>query len=221
MNIDAVLFDMDGVVVDSMKFHADAWIRVLGEYGIRLEDIDIFKREGMPGRESIEDICLEKGIPVPGVRDLDLLHEKKHVLFEAFSISLYPGIVELLDCLDGRSIAAALVTGSLRRAVEHVLPDEVRSRFRAIITAEDVAHGKPDPDPYLKALEKLSLTAEKSLVVENSPMGVRSACQAGIRCIALETTLPAKYLLGADMIFKNHDGLYDFIVNGIEIGRPC
>lgn len=216
MKTGAVLFDMDGVLVDSMKYHAEAWIRVLDDYGIRLDETDIFKREGMPGRESIVDICVEKGVPVPGAEELDSLHEKKHILFEAQTVRVYPGVVEMLEFLAGRNMATALVTGSLKRAVEHVLPEEVLARFGAVVTAEDVQHGKPDPEPYLTALEKLFLSADSAMVIENSPMGILSARRAGLYCIALETTLPAHYLSGADMILRDHDVLYDFLRKRVE-----
>ncbi len=126
----------------------------------------------------------------------------------------------MLDYLAGRNVATALVTGSVLRAVEHVLPEAVRSRFGAVITAENVSRGKPDPEPYLKALEKLALPAVRATAVENSPMGVRSARGAGIYCIALETTLPAEYLTGANMILKGHDDLFDVLSKSVDPGRP-
>lgn len=211
MNIDAILFDMDGVVVDSMPFHADAWKRVLNEYGLVLEDVDILRREGMTGRQSVEEIFIEKDRPVPGDREFHDLMAKKHAIFEECRIELFPRIGEILSWVKSKGVRTALVTGSPRRSVRHVMPDEVLCRFDAVIAAEDVSKGKPDPEPYLKALDALGVRAGRSLIIENAPMGIRAARAAGIPCFALETTLPRRYLKGADRIFSGHEDLLEFL----------
>ncbi|HOT45305.1 MAG TPA: HAD family phosphatase [Spirochaetota bacterium] len=211
MTIDAILFDMDGVVVDSMPSHADAWKRVLGEFGLELDDIDIFRREGMSGRQSVEDIFIEKERPVPGESEFHDLIAKKHAIFEECEIRLFPHIVEILAWIRGRGIRAALVTGSQKRSVNHLLPAEVLSRFDVVIAAEDVTRGKPDPEPYLRALDALGVRPERALIIENAPMGIRAARAAGIACVALETTLPRRYLSGADRIFGGHRELLEYL----------
>jgi beta-phosphoglucomutase len=219
MTVEAILFDMDGVVVDSMPSHADAWKRVLGEFGLELDDLDIFRREGMTGRQSVADIFLEKKRPVPGESEFDELLAKKHIIFEQSRISLFPLIEEILKWVGSMGIRTALVTGSLRRSVDHVLPEEVLSRFDAVITAEDVERGKPDPEPYTRALASLGAGPERSLVIENSPMGIRSARAAGITCFALETTLPGRYLIEADRIFSGHRDLLEFLKSNTRLNR--
>jgi beta-phosphoglucomutase len=215
MTIDAILFDMDGVVVNSMPFHADAWKQALGEYGLVLDDVDIFRREGMSGRQSVEELFIEKDRPVPGDREFDDLIEKKHAIFEQCRIELFPHVEDILSWVKGRGIRAALVTGSPKRSVRYVMPDEMLSRFDAVITAEDVIKGKPDPEPYLKALEALGVRSERSLIIENAPMGVRAARAAGILCFALETTLPRQYLKEADRIFRGHRDLLEYLKSSI------
>lgn len=211
MNPRAILFDMDGVVVDSMKHHAAAWTRVLGEYGLEVRDIDIYRREGMSGRESVEDIFREKGRPFPGEDDFTSMLERKHALFERNDIRLYPIVEEMLLWISGRGVPMALVTGSLRRSVEHVMPAGLLGLFGAVVTAGDVASGKPDPEPYLRALEKLGADAGHSLTIENAPMGIRSARKAGLLCYAIETTLPRSYLEEADKIFHDHASLLAYM----------
>ncbi len=207
----AVLFDMDGVVVDSMKIHVMAWKTVLSDYRLVLDDLDIFKREGMSGRASVEDIFREKGVPVPADKEFKLLMSRKHEYFENHRPEIYPGITPVLEYLESRHVKTGLVTGSLKRSVDHVLPREMLFSFSAVITADDVENGKPDPEPYLKCLEAVSCGPGEALVVENAPMGILAAKNAGLLCYALETTLSGEYLSGADRIFHDHDDLYRFI----------
>ncbi len=216
MTVEAILFDMDGVIVDSMPSHADTWKRVLGEFGLELDDIDIFRREGMSGKQSVEDIFLEKGHTVPGDSEFNGLIAKRHALFEQCQIRLFPLVEEMLAWIGSRSIRAALVTGSPKRSVRHVIPDAVLSRFDAVITAEDVTKGKPDPEPFIRAIDALGVRPERSLIVENSPMGILSARAAGIVCFALETTLPRRYLKDADRIFSGHRELLEYLKSNIQ-----
>jgi beta-phosphoglucomutase len=210
----ALLFDMDGVVVDSMGFHAAAWKQVLGEHGLVLDDIDIFRREGMSGRQSVEEIFTEYGVPFPGDDAYLLLEEKKHSLFERNHITLYPLVRDIIAWAAGESILTALVTGSPRRSVEHMMPADVLALFNAVIAAGDVSRGKPDPESYVKAMRALKAGAGESLVIENSPMGISSAKGAGALCYALETTLPARFLAGADRVFGDHAALFGFLKTG-------
>ncbi|MBP7738051.1 MAG: HAD family phosphatase [Spirochaetes bacterium] len=216
MTVDAILFDMDGVVVDSMRVHADAWKSVLSEYGLECDDIDIFRREGMSGRQSVEDIFIEKQRPFPGEEEFAELLAKKHHFFEQHRITLFPIVEEILAWAASRGMGLALVTGSLMRSVRHLLPTDTLSRFGAVITAEDVIKGKPDPEPYLKALDRLGVSAERSLIIENAPMGIRSARSAGVACYAITTTLPASFLSEADKIFGNHDDLFKYLKSTIR-----
>ncbi len=203
----AVLFDMDGVIVDSMPCHAGAWIEVFKEHGLVLTTEDIYKREGMSGLDSIKDIFVEKGYPVPAVEDLRRLQEKKHVLFERHRVEVFPFVRDMLETLTLENISVGLVTGSLRRSVRHVLPLHLEKFFSVIITVEDIVRGKPSPEPYLKALEALAVNGKAALAVENAPLGIRAAKRAGIDCFALETTLAASYLGEADEIFPDHQSL--------------
>lgn len=220
MNPKAILFDMDGVVVDSMRFHASAWRQVLGEYGIAVEDIDIYLREGMSGRQSVEDIFREYGRPVPDEARFNELVARKHAIFERNRIALFPCMEEILDHVAAGGLRAALVTGSVRRSVDHVLEGRFLSLFNAVITAEDVSNGKPDPEPYARALERVGVDPSDALAIENAPMGIRSARGAGVTCYAIETTLPRRYLKEADEIFADHCSLLEHLRSGrISMGR--
>jgi HAD superfamily hydrolase (TIGR01509 family) len=216
MSRHAILFDMDGVIVDSMRFHAAAWKQVLGEYGVLVNDIDIYLREGMSGRQSVEDIFFEYGRAFPDERMFQNLIDKKHALFESNQIVLYPCVEAILELIKGRNMLTGLVTGSLKRSVHHLLSPGVLSQFNVVVTAEDVLKGKPDPEPYARAIEMLGVKPEMSLIIENAPMGIRSAKSAGATCYALETTLPERYLKEADKIVRDHRSLLEILQSGFK-----
>ncbi|MGV7927682.1 MAG: HAD family hydrolase [Spirochaetota bacterium] len=206
----SVLFDMDGVIVDSMRQHAECWIRVFDEYGVKLSIEDIFLREGMSGIGSIIDIFRSKGQEIPSSDVMKKLQERKLELFERHPIKVYPEVRGILDFLAEKGIVLGLVTGSLKRSVHHVLPESIRERFASIVTVDDIENGKPHPEPYLKALKQVGFRPEEVLVIENAPLGILSAKAAGLRCFALTTTLEAGMLANADRVFPSHRELDSF-----------
>jgi len=209
--IKAVLFDMDGVITDSMNFHAESWQKVFFDYGLELKKEAILKREGMSAISSIIDIFKENGIPLPNDEEIKKLREKKLKLFETNTINIYPYITEILNFLINKKILLGLVTGSMRRTLMFMLPSEMINSFTVIVTVDEITNGKPYPDPYLLATEQINCKSKDILVIENAPMGILSAKRAGLLCFALETTLPASFLNLADKIFKNHTTLYDYL----------
>lgn len=207
----AVLFDMDGVIVDSMDIHAGSWQSVFGEYGILISKEEIFKREGMSGVASIVDVIKDKGFPVPDEREQAALLEKKLEIFEKHTAGIFPEIEEILRFLSSKGLLLGLVTGSLKRSVLHVLPSRLYNIFDVVVTINDIERGKPHPEPYLTAAGRLSCKPEESLVIENAPLGIQSAKSAGMDCFALKTTLPADYLVMADRTFQNHAELHEYL----------
>jgi beta-phosphoglucomutase len=97
----------------------------------------------------------------------------------------------------------ALVTGTSRHEAQKLLPKDLWDCFDVTVCGCDVQNGKPHPEPYIKALTKLDVKPEEAVVFENAPFGIRSAKAAGLYCLALETSLPASYLTGADAIFHS------------------
>ena len=225
MKVACALFDMDGVVVDSMSLHAAAWKEVLAHYGIIVSEMDIYRREGMPGSESIIDICHEKGLDPPDEQTLSRLLKKKNAFFERGHVRLYPHVKSIISLFRRQGIPIALVTGSPKRAVHHVIPKEMLRLFDALVTADDVTKGKPDPEPYATAI-RLIMTGSKrlggshqdngaALCVENAPLGIQSAKRAGAVCYAIATTLPERFLVEADRVFADHKSLLKFLQRGL------
>jgi len=211
----AVLFDMDGVIADSMHWHAESWQKVFNEFGIELSKAEIFKREGMSGLASIIDIIKEKGKRIPGNDELHLLQKNKLELFETGKVEVYPYAIDILEIVHLKNLKTGLVTGSLRRSVDFILPAEIVKYFDVIVTVDDISNGKPHPEPYLKAMKELDSGPEETLVIENAPLGIISAKEAGADCYALETTLDSCHLEEADMIFRSHEQLLNYLKDNL------
>lgn len=211
--IKGVLFDMDGVLVDSMPYHAKAWREVLLEEGIPLTLHDIYSREGMSGNDSVREFYQQYNKPDPEVAVLEEIRRRTLKKFESYSVSLFPGIDKLLKRLVDDGIKLGLVTGSSRFVVDKFIPADILELFSAFVTADKIARCKPFPDPYLKGAELLGLVSENIIAVENAPMGIKSAKSAGLFCIAITTTLDESFLKEADITVKTHQELISYIEN--------
>jgi beta-phosphoglucomutase len=214
----AVIFDLDGVITNTMPDHFRAWSRVFREAGLHVTRLDIYRREGQPGRQSVKEIFADYNLPFDPAR-ADMMLERKEALFKEIVRGRFiNGARSFLKEMKRRGFRLALVTGTARHEMMKVLPERVRAFFEAMVTGNDVKHGKPHPEPYLKALKALNISPYDALVIENAPFGIRSAKQARIECVALATSLPEAYLREADGIFKTYRDLirHPGLQSGVE-----
>lgn len=199
MPLRAVIFDVDGVLVRSMERHHEAYQRVFDELGLTIAQREVFANEGRRSREVIESIAKARGLDLSKER-LDELNKLKQRTFASFGpMPKYPGVDTLVHDLHAKGLKLAMVTGTARVNVENHLND-LTHKFDVIVTADDVTHTKPHPEPYLAALAKLGLTGDEAVVVENAPLGITSAKAAGLRVIAITSTNAADALKDADAI---------------------
>jgi beta-phosphoglucomutase len=205
----SIIFDMDGVLVDSMRFQADAWITVFKECGITINRRDIYILEGSNNRGIIEEIFKKVG-KEPEPWQFEYLANKKSEVLDFESIVPFNGIQNCINELK-KDFKLATVSGSGRYMVDKVINTFFPKCFEIIITGDDFKRGKPDPEPYIKALEKLYMNKNECIVVENSPMGISSAKRAGLYCVAVATTLDSEELEHADIIFKDHVALINYL----------
>lgn len=212
-DVGAVLFDMDGVVTDSMPWHFKCWKEIFLRKGVEVNRDDVYRREGEKGLVSIINLCREKGVEVSVEESEYLLSEKEKIFQAEAKIQLFSGITEFIIKLSNDGLIIGLVTGTSRREMEKLLPAELIDTFRSIITGDILEKGKPDPDPYLLAVEQIGLAKERIVVIENAPLGIQSAKAAGLFTIAIETSLGEEYLQKADIIIKDHAGLYSIFSN--------
>ncbi len=196
----AILFDMDGVVLNSPPMHLLTWQQTLAPWGIRVTAEDLYPLEGMPTELTAQRLTEHLlGHACSDEQAHDLAHTKRALFRETFNPTLVPGIAPLLHDLRGRGYQLGLVTGSAGSVVDESLsPTGLAELFAAIVTGDEVSQGKPNPEPYQTAANRLGVSPFECLAVENAPLGIRSAKAAGMGCVAIETTLPAARLLAAD-----------------------
>jgi beta-phosphoglucomutase len=201
----AIVFDMDGVVLDSPPTHLLTWQRTLAPLGIELTAADHHILEGLPTEITAQRLTERFLGEACSDQEARRLANIKRALFcETFKPTLVPGIVPLLHDLRGRGYRLGLVTGSARSVVDESLaPTGAAEFFEVIITGDEVTQGKPHPEPYRSAAARLGVPPSECLAVENAPLGIRSAKAAGLGCVALETTLPTEQLSLADQVFPN------------------
>lgn len=215
----AVIFDMDGVLVDSMSDHAEAVRHIFDEIGVEMDKQDIFEREG----ERTVDIVrflLQKGSADASQFDISDIVERYIAEFNRIAeFKAFDGMPECLSGLKDK-FKLAVVSGSDRPIVQDIIQSEYPGIFRELVTADDVQRGKPEPDPYLKAIEMLGISSHEAIVIENAPMGVESAKKAGLCCMAVPTYLDAEKFHQADMVIENHTRLVEFL-NELKPSYDC
>ncbi|MDE5794988.1 MAG: HAD-IA family hydrolase [Muribaculaceae bacterium] len=188
--IKAALIDMDGVLYDSMKYHTLAWKQMMEENGIECSRDEFYLYEGMTGAATIDLIWQrEFGRPCDPERRTALYDYKTKIFKKIGGNDPMPGADRMLRTLCDRGIKCVLVTGSGQAS----LIDNVRKDYPGVfgdgmmVTAHDVTKGKPDPEPYLRGLEKAGVSPDEAIVIENAPLGVRAGVAAGIRTMAVCT----------------------------------
>ncbi len=211
----AVLFDMDGVLYNSMPSHAKAWHRAMAHFGYDLPEQEAYMHEGRTGASTINIVSRrQRGVEENEERIQEIYRVKSQFFNEYPPAEPMPGALELLRKLQARGLKILIVTGSGQTS----LLDRLNHHFPGVfcrelmVTAFDVKHGKPAPEPYLMGLQKGGLRAEECVVVENAPLGVRAAKAAGIFTIAVNTgPLPDSALAdeGADLLFPSMQALCD------------
>jgi HAD superfamily hydrolase (TIGR01509 family) len=188
--IKAVFFDMDGVLFDSMKFHADAWVKAMNDIKIPFTHYEAYMNEGRTGHSTIDGAFMKNVGRTATEEEKQEIYRLKSNHFEAYGPSeTMPFASELLDMVRNQGLQIFLVTGS----GQPTLIDSLQVHFPGVfikermVTAFDVVQGKPFPEPYLKALKKSRMQPWEVVVVENAPLGVQSAVAAGLFTIAVNT----------------------------------
>ena len=218
----AVLFDMDGVLYDSMPSHAIAWQESMARFGIHMTADDAYATEGARGVDTIRQMVKRQQGRIIDEAEAQRMYDVKTEIFHSLpEAPVMPGVQQLMQQITADGIQCGVVTGSGQRPLIH----RILSDFGAyvdeahITTAYDVKRGKPAPDPYLTGLRKAGgLQPFEALVIENAPLGVRAGIAATIFTVAVNTgPLPREELLlaGANLIF---DSMLEFSESWKELG---
>ena len=204
----ALLFDFDGVVIRSMEDHYMGWHLALKEYGIEMSPEELYVLEGSGVEELASQFTRKYNIPHDEAPNL--IRKKIRYYDEIKKPECYPFLVEILEWAAEKGIKIGLVTGGDRDRVAQTLSEfGMENRFQAVITADDVMFTKPAPEPYLRAAQLLGIDPQDCIVIENAPLGIRSAKAAGMRCIAVTTTLGHMFLKQADVVADNLSEVLD------------
>lgn len=220
----AVFFDMDGVLFDSMPAHSRSWCETALHYGLEMTPEDAYRYEGQTGKHTIDLLYRSRyGRPATEA-EAEAVYAHKTDLFVRYNsgavISGAPEVVERL-----RSLKRLLVTGSSQRSLLEKIEPDFPGVFTAerMITGRDVRRGKPDPEPYLMAIQRAEVAPSEAMVVENAPQGVRSASAAGCFTIAVNTgPLPdeALWCEGAHLVLPSMASLLEAIPLLLENPSP-
>ena len=199
----AVLFDMDGVLYDSMPNHAIAWQQSMAQFGITMTADDAYATEGARGVDTIRKmVMLQQGREIDEAEAQRMYDVKSHIFHQLPEASIMPGILTLMQQIHDDGIQIGVVTGSGQKPlIKRILKDFGTFVDEAhITTAYDVRRGKPQPDPYLMGLRKAGdLMPYEAIVIENAPLGIQAGVAAKIFTIAVNTgPLSVQTLLDAN-----------------------
>lgn len=209
----AVLFDMDGVLYDSMRFHSRSWYETATKHHLDSTPEDFYLFEGRTGESTINELYQRTFGRDATEEEKKVIYKEKSELFNQYNDGkAMTGADEVLTLVKASGLQPLVVTGS----GQHSLIDKLNQTYpecfeRAkMVTAFDVKYGKPHPEPYLMGLQKAGVQANEAFVVENAPMGVQAGHEAGIFTIAVNTgPLDDKVLLdaGADLLYPDMTSL--------------
>ena len=213
------LFDMDGVLYDSMPNHARAWHESMSSYGINMTEQEAYACEGMRGVEVIMELARRQWGREITESEAEEMYRAKSAAYAAKGAPTFvPGILDVHAALRSLGIHIGVVTGSGQKTLLSRLASDFGDTLTPglIVSAHDVSHGKPAPDPYLQGIRKAGqllgkeILPEQTIVIENAPLGVRSAVAAGCFTIAVNTgPLPDEALRkeGAAMVLPDMKSL--------------
>lgn len=221
MNLKAVMFDMDGVIFNSMPLHAKAWVKAFAEVGVDFTEYQVYLNEGRTGADTIDEQFVKFfGRHSTPDEQQEIYRIKSGFFRQMPAPSLIDNITDVVRFLADSGIARTIVTGS----GESSTLDRVERIFgpmfsrELMVTARDVKHGKPNPEPYLMGLRKLGVQPGEAVVVENAPLGVKAGRAAGVFTIAVNTGILSRSDLeaaGANLVLDNMLQLKDALAEMI------
>ncbi|AKB43252.1 MAG TPA: HAD family phosphatase [Methanosarcina vacuolata] len=208
----ALIFDMDGVLVNSMPFHAAAWKKAFLDMGMEIQDQDIYAIEGSNPKNGLP-LLIRKARKEPEAYDFETITSIYRKEFKrVFKLKAFDGMKECLEVLKTRFLLS-VVSGSDHLIVHEIVDQLFPDIFDIVVTGDDITNSKPHPDPFLKAVELLNVQREECIVIENAILGVEAAKKAKIYCIGIPTYLEPSQLGRADLVVGDHKQLMQHLLS--------
>lgn len=194
-SIKAIIFDMDGVLIDAKEWHYDALNRALGLFGMEISKYDhLVTYDGLPTRKKLEMLSRERGLPVA-------LHDFINDMKQDYTMELTYAKCKprfhhhyALSRLKEQGYRLALCSNSIRNTIETMLNKADLMRYMEFyLSNQDVTKSKPDPEIYTKAIQRMGLLPAECLVVEDNPNGIRAAQDSGAHVLIVNATTDVNY----------------------------
>ncbi len=225
-DLKAVIFDMDGVLYDSMPAHDISWRKTMDEFKLEYIPNEFYLQEGMLAKRTIDKIFQRNLGRDATTEEEKKIYARKSELFQQHNTDgAMPGARETLEHVKGEGLTTVLVTGSAQPSLLNKLDSHFPDAFKpeTMVTAFDVKHGKPHPEPFLMGLQKGgNLKPNQAIVIENAPLGVESAVGAGIFTIAVNTGPLSDSVLtdaGAAVVFRSMTALREAMPEILNLAR--
>ncbi|TAK28886.1 MAG: HAD family phosphatase [Chloroflexota bacterium] len=203
----AVLWDLDGVIVDTAPLHLWSWQKAFGEIGVPFSESDFKRGFGQRTSEIIRQVLG----PNVDQRQLDALTERKEAYFRsvaAAGVDALPGARDLVMALRAAGWAQSIASSAPLENVDLLLNAlSIRNYMEAVVAARDVSVGKPAPDVFLVAAARVGVEPARCVVIEDAIAGVEAAKAAGMKCVAVTNTHSADHLARADLVVDSLEQL--------------
>jgi beta-phosphoglucomutase len=204
----AVLFDMDGVIIDSNPYHKDAWLEFCRRYKVELKEEDVPRYiYGKTNKTALVDVFQREFSPEESFR----LSEEKEAIYRDLhraDIRLLKGLDNLLESFQHHHISLAVCTNAPVANLDFTLEETgIRPYFEVLIDASKVSKGKPDPEIYLKAAQLLDVSSDRCIVMEDSIVGVEAGLRAGMKVVGITTTHTREELAHTHLVIDDFDEL--------------
>lgn len=202
-----VIFDLDGVLVDSSPFHFESWKLMGAEHGFTMDE-ELFRRTFGMTNPAIFELLYGRRLPD---NEAHALSERKEEVYRSLArgkLQALPGAAQLLRSLRAAGFRIALGSSAPQSNIDVILESVgIAGLFDATVSANDVTRGKPDPQVFLKAAERLGLPPACCVVVEDAVVGIEAAHSAGMKCVAVTTTHPREKLAAAERVVDSLEEL--------------
>ena len=202
----AILFDLNGTMINDMKYHVSAWYRILNEMGANVT-VEKIKEEAYGKNDEFLERIFPGRFTLKEKNEITFEKEKRYQAEFLPHLKLIDGLPEYLEQCYKEGIKMAIGSAAIKFNIDYVIDNlKIRHYFKVLVSAEDVAYSKPDPEVWLICARRLEVPPEECLVFEDAPKGVESAANAGMKAIAITT-------MHEPPDFGNYSNIIRFIKN--------